>query len=280
MKAKYLGTAAAEGFPAIYCTCDACKRARQIGGKNLRTRAQMIIDDRLLIDLGPDTCAHAIQYGLDLMQVQHVLMTHSHSDHLYAEDLVFRCEGYGSGGRQYPLTIYGNAKVGETIERTRQLYDDTNSLYQFMQFREVHAFETFDAAGYQVTALPASHDPQEECLVFDIAAPDGARLFYGNDSGPYRPEIMAFLAGKRYDIISLDCTMGASAPCSSHMSLTQCLEMAEQLRVIGAADAHTQIVITHFSHNGRLLHEELCQRAPGLMVAYDGMELTAESTQI
>ena len=31
MKFKYLGTAAAEGFPAVFCDCEYCKEARKRG---------------------------------------------------------------------------------------------------------------------------------------------------------------------------------------------------------------------------------------------------------
>lgn len=273
MKVKYMGTAAAEGFPAVYCSCETCRRARKMGGKNLRARAQALLDNNLLVDMGPDTCASAARFGLNLMQVEHVLITHAHSDHLYAEDLVFRCEPYGHGGKNAPLTIYGNAAVGDTLERARSRYDDTGAFAQFVHFRQVHPFETFYAGDYCVTALPAVHDSQEECLLFDVTAPDGARLLYGNDSALFPSELMDDLAGKRFDVISLDCTMGGGEPCASHMSLAQCIELAQTLRAIGAADSRTQVVITHFSHNGGLLHEELCARAEGLIVAYDGLEL-------
>ena len=51
MKVTFLGTAAAEGFPAVFCNCRFCKEARVLGGKNLRTRSQSIVNDDLLIDL-------------------------------------------------------------------------------------------------------------------------------------------------------------------------------------------------------------------------------------
>jgi phosphoribosyl 1,2-cyclic phosphodiesterase len=31
MKLNFLGTAAAEGFPAIFCNCEYCKEARKLG---------------------------------------------------------------------------------------------------------------------------------------------------------------------------------------------------------------------------------------------------------
>lgn len=48
MKIKYLGTAAAEGIPALFCRCDICKEARKRGGREIRTRSQAIIDEKLL----------------------------------------------------------------------------------------------------------------------------------------------------------------------------------------------------------------------------------------
>ena len=50
MKFQFLGTCAAEGFPALWCDCDNCKKARAIGGRAMRSRSQAIIDDCLLID--------------------------------------------------------------------------------------------------------------------------------------------------------------------------------------------------------------------------------------
>ena len=55
MQLHYLGTAAAEGFPGLFCDCDTCRRARAEGGRSLRTRSQALIDGRLLIDLPADT---------------------------------------------------------------------------------------------------------------------------------------------------------------------------------------------------------------------------------
>ena len=35
MKIKFLGTAAAEGLPGMYCECENCIRAKKLGGKNI-----------------------------------------------------------------------------------------------------------------------------------------------------------------------------------------------------------------------------------------------------
>ena len=36
MKLQYLGTAAAEGMPAVFCQCPICREAARPGGKDLR----------------------------------------------------------------------------------------------------------------------------------------------------------------------------------------------------------------------------------------------------
>ena len=55
MKLTYLGTAAAEAVPAIFCNCEICKEARKLGGKNVRTRSQALINDDLLLDFPAGT---------------------------------------------------------------------------------------------------------------------------------------------------------------------------------------------------------------------------------
>ena len=88
MKIKYLGTAAYEGIPSLFCECETCKKARAFKGKNIRTRSQALINDDLLIDFPPDTLVHANTYGIDFQRIHHCLITHSHSDHFYPEDIM------------------------------------------------------------------------------------------------------------------------------------------------------------------------------------------------
>ena len=66
MKLQYLGTAAAEGWPALFCDCESCRRARIVGGRNIRTRSQAMLDDRLLIDMPPDTYHHLLTNNIDI----------------------------------------------------------------------------------------------------------------------------------------------------------------------------------------------------------------------
>ena len=97
MKIQFLGTAAAEGVPAIFCDCESCQRSRERGGRNIRTRSQALIDDKILIDFPADTYMHFLKYQLPLSKIKTCIVTHSHSDHLYPAEIEMRKEGFAQG---------------------------------------------------------------------------------------------------------------------------------------------------------------------------------------
>lgn len=276
MNIKYLGTGASEGWPAVFCSCANCERARERGKKDLRTRSQVLIDNMLLIDLGPDTYIHSLMYGINLNKIRSCLITHSHQDHFYPEDLIFKAEPYGHFGYENSLTIYGNSKVLNILNYMKQLYNDSDNFDQCVNFNQVNTLKRFETLGYSIVPLPAKHDSSEECFIYDITSlKDKKRLLYGNDTAYFPEETLNAIKDTKFDLISLDCTMGGNKSCETHMSLMDCIELKNHLNNIGCAHENTVFSITHFSHNGGLLHDELTQIAKkhGIIVAYDGLEI-------
>ena len=68
MKITMLGTGAI-GYPLTFCNCDNCNEARIRKGKSIRKRASMLINNDLLIDLGPDTQNAMSMYGKDMSKI-------------------------------------------------------------------------------------------------------------------------------------------------------------------------------------------------------------------
>lgn len=274
MEITYLGTAAAEGWPAVFCACEACKRARKEGGKNIRTRSQSIIDGRLVVDLPPDTYWHAIAHGINLAQVSDILITHSHQDHFYPPELILRAEPYAHDPAPI-LHIYGNGTVRDRYENARR-QDDSRDMDDKVVFHEIKPFLPFSTSdGYRVTPIRAAHDPNEECLLFLIEK-GGKTLFYSNDTSYYPEDTWEFLQGKRIDLVSLDCTLQMRHGGKNHMGFPENLKVRERLEEQGCADGTTKYVLTHFSHNGGMLHQEMRQQVEdkGFNVAYDGMSVS------
>ncbi|MEG0997160.1 MAG: hypothetical protein RSH26_09375, partial [Clostridia bacterium] len=96
-----------------------------------------------------------------------------------------------------------------------------------------------------------------------------------NDTGIFPDATWAYLQGKRFDVVSLDCTMLIIPEGTNHMGIEDVVTVRDRMLREGIADKNTAFVITHFSHNGKLLHHEIeAAVAPyGIHVAYDGYEL-------
>ncbi len=275
MEIQYLGTAAAEGWPALFCSCTICQRARSVGGKELRTRTQALIDETILIDFPPDTYTHALRYSLQLGQIQHLLITHSHMDHFFPVDLIHRHEHFGHGAKGM-LHVYGNEAVEKAfydavlIDRFR-----VHPLDDAVRFVKIAPFADFMAEGYHIIPVPAAHDQREICFIY-IIEKNGTCMLYGHDTGMnLSSEAWDCIFSHQYDLISLDATMGNKQIDGYHMGLVDDLAFTKLLEERGCVNRNTVKVINHFSHNGEMTHEQLDAFAKehGMTAAYDGMKI-------
>lgn len=271
MQLHYLGTAAAEGLPAIFCTCAVCERARRAGGRNIRTRPQALIDGKILLDFGPDSYLHALRYGLDLSTIRTCLITHVHEDHLTPTELYFRAPWLCHLKTESTLTVYGSEEVGEFLSaRPDGRLDDSDRVI----FRAVEPYATFTAEGYRITPLPAVHGTRQP-LVYVISH-EGKTLLYAHDTSNFRGETWDWLAqsGLHFDLLSLDCTEGTrKIDYEGHMNIERDIAMRRRMLLLGLIDEKTRVVANHFSHNGGMTYDDLQDPAVngGLTIAYDGM---------
>src|SRR5216684_9419264 len=98
MRITFLGTGAANAFPEAFCKCRNCAQARMLGGPSLRKRSAALINDDLLIDLGPDIMSASQMHGCPLDNVRYCLQTHPHADHLDLSHLLSRSPAFGVVG--------------------------------------------------------------------------------------------------------------------------------------------------------------------------------------
>ncbi len=286
MKLKYLGSGAAEGIPALFCNCFLCKKARALGGKNIRSRAQTLINDDLLLDFGPDTFWHVCRYNLDLSKIRTLLITHAHEDHYCPSEINYRAHGFAYLTGDRDGTDEGFPEMDIYISKGSYDYEcalPTEERYLAegktpVRFHTVKAFEPFTAQGYAITPLAANHAPGFEALIYLIS--DGAStLLYAHDTGLFPEETYRYLEAHKphIDFASLDCTGMASSHNTGggrHMNLERGRITRARLTELGCADENTVWCMNHFSHNGKSTHEELeaIMAAEGFLVSYDGME--------
>ncbi len=281
MKVQYLGTGAAEGVPALFCNCEYCKSLRRRiaeggGGREVRSRAQILLDGELSIDFPPDAFYHTARFGVDLSAVRYLLVTHSHMDHFYAHDFILHGYKYAHAMTSPQLTIFGNSEAGEVFrECTRR--EMKPEVAPTLIFRGVGAFEEIAFDDWRAYSFPAHHTSREPLLW--LIERGGTRVLHLTDTGRIPDESMDFLKAlaRRADLVTLDCTFlwEASDPNARHMDLREVAHTIERLTRAGICDDRTQKVITHFSHNSAPSPEALAraEREYGVIAAYDGMTL-------
>lgn len=265
MRITYLGTAAAEGFPALFCRCEYCLEARRLGGKNIRTRSQSLINRDLLIDFPQDSYMHFLNNGIEADKIKYLLVTHGHRDHFYFDDLDCRHGAFAHNMSVPTLTVIASAGTLKGIEKAPPN----------VELQVIGAFETVELEGYRITALPARHMPGGEALNYIIEGED-ATLLYAHDTGYPYEETFEFIKDKkiRFDMVSLDCT-NVDIPISDaggHMGFENIDRVLARLREMGSVDEGTVCYVNHFSHNGNPIHSYLTERAAsiGCSASYDG----------
>lgn len=270
MKLTYLGTAAAEGFPALFCNCEYCREARRLGGKNIRTRSQAIINDDLLIDLPPDTYAHFLNNKIEADKIKYLVVTHSHSDHFYEKELRTRHSPYAHNMRVPRLEMY----AGEGV---KNIIDKINTEKYTVDFKWIQPFDIITVGDYTITALPAKHSAEKS--LFYIISQGNKNILYAHDTGYFYEEVLDYIKDKGYvfDLISLDCT-NIDIPVSDdggHMGIDNINRVVERLKQNGNINDATKIIVNHFSHNAAPIHHKLEERVKeyGYMVSYDSMSI-------
>lgn len=274
MKIQFLGTAAAEGYPALFCTCERCKKARALGGKNIRSRSQAIIDDKIIIDFNADAFYHSALYNIDYTNLKTLLITHIHEDHFVPVEINFRNRGFASLDETVTnkLDIYGSVDIAEPLKT--YFKDDEN--YGF-NINIKNEFEPFFAEDYKITPLKANHGTANPFIY--LIEKDGKTLLYGNDTGIFPDETYQYIENnvKHIDLLILDCTEGTKViKYKTHMNLERNIIVKNCLSEMGVIDDNSILCLNHFSHNGEnTLYEDMCTAADkeGFIVSYDGMNI-------
>ncbi len=276
MKIQYLGTAAAERIPAVFCNCPTCQKALKAGGKNIMTQSQVLLDDTLLVDLSCDTWQHFMKLGKTLESIGHVLFTHSHSDHFSMEEILMRATGMAKDVTTETLHIYASGDVLEIIEgRLAQCSEKKREqMKERIALHRLDYYVPIRICDFTVTPFPATHAGEENAMIFLIEK-NGKSLFYGNDTGIFTTEIDDYLSNnnKHIDLLSLDCTKGNQPfTYAHHMSMAEGRIIADRFFEKGLLDETSLLYYTHFSHNCMNTHDELevIARDYGFSITHDG----------
>ena len=273
MKFKFLGTAAAEAVPALFCECEYCRKATINKGKDIRRRASYLLDDDTLVDFGPDAFHQSLLFDVDLLKIKRILFTHCHEDHLNPIELLWRRRGFSKVTKD--IKIMGSNVILATLMQAYAKYTTITS------FDIAHVIPVMLNAGEPLTdeeltvlPLPANHAPGKNAQFFAITK-NGKNVLVGNDTGYFPDESWDLIKDMKFDMVTLDGTMGLLYPDSryGHMGVNVVVEVRDRLLEMGCINDKSKVFVTHFSHNGNSLQEDLEAffLPKNITVAYDGL---------
>ena len=247
MKLTYIGTAAAEAIPGLFCECSFCEKARKLKGREYRRRSGAVINDDLMIDFSPDAYTGTLSLGIRLNELKYVIFTHSHADHFSLKELEYRRTPVYAvlPEDREKLKVFGNRNIEDGLKKYYGVYLPD----QGFEFTFVPPYVPFQIGQYTVTPLSAHHCPPEDAYIYLIEN-NGTTLLYANDSGMLTEPTFEYLKGRKLDIVSLDCTLGHSLHETGHMGFKANLKVKKILEENGCIKEDTVFVSHHFSHNG------------------------------
>jgi len=282
MKLKFLGTGAATACPLPFCNCQICKDARKFGGKDFRKRSSILINDDLIIDMGPDFMAASFAHEVDTTKICYWLQTHSHSDHFDASHLITRIAEYAAENVK-PLSLFASSQCIQHMSEQLSREEMGANLVEVEWLRRlnlnvynVNHGEEFICGSYSITALNSGHDVNDGSY-FYLVNNGSHRLFYGLDADEVtlKEETMDYFSNHniRLDIIVLDHTYGNNINASDHLNTNKVISIINEMRNRGIINQDTKIFASHISHEGNLLHDEfaLFSNKNGYDVAFDGL---------
>jgi adenosylcobinamide kinase/adenosylcobinamide-phosphate guanylyltransferase len=243
VRIEVLGSGASDGWPNPWCSCASCAAAREQGVR--RTQCSVLLDGRVLLDLGPTTALH------DLSRVELVLVTHEHVDHHFPQAWVWRSWARAD----HDLTVLAPPAVLAQA-----------SLRDGITAHAVSPGDRHQVAGYDVRVVAANHTP--DAVLYDVTGPDGGRVLYACDTGVLPDGTVEALRDRDFHVVLLEL---AGTPIPSHLTLETWPGEVARLREVGAVGPATRVVATHLGH-ANPAPDELDRRlaALGAHAARDG----------
>jgi adenosylcobinamide kinase/adenosylcobinamide-phosphate guanylyltransferase len=253
MELLVLGTGSADGWPNPFCRCENCEDARDRG--ELRTHTSVLVAGVILFDVGPDVARSAERAGATLADVEHIVVSHGHPDHLEPATLLWR----SWLARPNPLTVHAPAAALDVIRPWLAPDDVSDRAVALLATAAGSVTELVTSRGvFRLTSLAANHDRAGEspdvhagsALIYLLECPDGTRIIYATDTAALPRETLTSLSDSRCAIAFVDETFGTTTTHGTgHHDLESFAEQLDALRSVNAITSDTDVIAVHLSHH-------------------------------
>lgn len=278
MKVTVLGSGGF-GYPLVFCDCDYCKEARVLGGKNIRKRASLLINDEMIIDLTPDCQTAMNMYNKDMGKAKYLLQTHTHLDHFDVNQFSSLDFKYGTK-RDIGLNLICSELCLNDIQSKVSQFDRMNLFDKEyldkigLSVRALNHGELITMGDYTIKAIHCTHDERIGAQNYLIKH-NNRTLLYATDTPQITEIALQELAGERIDCVFLDESFGTRDYMFSHLNIVGFDQYVRTLKEHNLLSENCLVYATHLTHDGNPLHEELEETLSsyGYHASYDGMEI-------
>lgn len=255
MKIKFLGTSAGWPLPRLGCSCEICTSTDP---KDTRTRTQVLIDGKILLDAGPETYKHL--HHEDVSKLEAVLISHPHPDHILG--LWDLPHIYGRNENNLDkITLYVTQPV---LNGIKSLF--TKTLGGPIKVKIVKPNEIFKIGNYQITYIPVVHGTTP---AYAIKIKDGKIFTYITDFNRILPSSQKMI--RHSHMLALDgSSLGKLGQSPTHISITGGITIGKNLKA-------KSIYFVHIGHK-TATHEKLEaflreNAGPNFHPTFDGLEV-------
>lgn len=250
MKIKFLGTSAGWPLPRLGCECEICTSKNP---KDTRTRTQLLVNQSILIDAGPDTYNHLKKENP--RKIRAILLSHTHTDHIIGfHDLTHVYNAYK------PIPIHVPSVLVPEIRRSM------GPRNQNLKINVVKPNEPFTVENVKVEYFPVIHG---KTPAFGIKLKESKIFIYITDFSRILPAQVRTV--KHADMWAIDgSTLGKTGQGQGHISITDGIRISKELKIKETYFIH----IGHKTGTHRFLENHLVQKAgKNFHISYDGLEI-------
>lgn len=287
MKLTFLGTGTSHGVPVIACDCAVCN-SKDPRDKRTRSSAYIQTADNkyILIDVGPDFRTQALREKI--RQIDAILLTHSHADHLHGIDDLrnFSCimsnKPENPLNEKYdkpPIPIYTNHSAAEHLKHSfGYLFSEKAEGGGHAKISLIEPSAPFKIDSTTITPIPMMHGSLETTgwlLTENSGTQEQKSIAYLTDCNYISDDSIKLIHKQAGNLVHLVIDGLRIKEHSTHFNFLQALEVAGK---IGAE----HVWFTHLTHNSS--HEETAaymeehrgefpglEAVKSLLPAYDGL---------
>jgi phosphoribosyl 1,2-cyclic phosphate phosphodiesterase len=236
-----------------------------------------------MLDLNADAFQQARKYGVPILDIQYLFVTHSHADHLYPQHLHWR---WMTPGQELPpernivgprfsklpmLDVYGNADVRALLEPP---LDRENGEERYRMRLHPVEFGVQGQAG-DITYLPleGNHQDRTGNSVNYVLQRDGRTVLYALDTGWFLDHTYELIKQYKFDLVVIEGTFGYGADSEGHFNLDKLQRAVEWFRRDNLLKEGAHFCATHICPHFSPVYDEYAPilAEKGITLAYDGM---------